>query len=442
MNTERSCPRSLKSRFLADVPRKVFSSRFFTISALLHFILVLVFGGTVLVRTTKAPEDFPQAQISASDDSTEAANRPPSGNSDPAETVLPPVQIDSSHAAINLIRTDNLLHSNEIAPVRPVFPTSGAVLPVARGPFETSPTNLPTTRPGELSPEQKQAIKVFTTWTPPGSRGGSVKDRIFQFTIFLAKYGDPNDPQRGGDWASTHRLKDGKITGGSLPNLVYLMNKMSNGKLQASLASEPIDLASGEIFAKRPPFIFFTGHRDFVLTEREVENLQKYVSLGGCIWGDSSLPGRRSRFDIAFRREMRRVVGDIDKQWETLPSNHAMFTQNLYYPEVKTMPAGLNFYKEPIHALKYQGEVAVIYTANDYADLWQIGLDEHGKLDFSTDERGNYVAMNHAIWNRRDIYFRNVAESPVLNSYKFGANVVAHLLTRWEGRLGRTPTGL
>ena len=94
------------------------------------------------------------------------------------------------------------------------------------------------------------------------------------------------------------------------------------------------------------------------------------------------------------------------------------------------------------HALKYEGEVAVIYTANDYADLWQIGLDEKGKLDFSRDRSGAYVAMNAQIWERRDLYFRNVAENPVLDSYKFGANVVAHLLTRWESRLGRSPAGL
>ena len=62
------------------------------------------------------------------------------------------------------------------------------------------------------------------------------------------------------------------------------------------------------IFNKKPPFIFFTGHRDFHLTDKEVTNLRNYIIVGGCVWGDSSLAGHRSRFDIAFRREMLECV--------------------------------------------------------------------------------------------------------------------------------------
>ena len=34
--------------------------------------------------------------------------------------------------------------------------------------------------------------------------------------------------------------------------------------------------------------------------------------MGGAIWGDNALPGWGSRFDVAFRREMKRVVPDIE----------------------------------------------------------------------------------------------------------------------------------
>ena len=46
----------------------------------------------------------------------------------------------------------------------------------------------------------------------------------------------------------------------------------------------PLDLSSDEIFQKKPPFIWFTGHRDFKLTEKEVANLGEYLRRGGCIW--------------------------------------------------------------------------------------------------------------------------------------------------------------
>ncbi len=35
--------------------------------------------------------------------------------------------------------------------------------------------------------------------------------------------------------------------------------------------------------SKMPPFIFFTGHKDFVLTDDEVHNLQAYLQNGGAI---------------------------------------------------------------------------------------------------------------------------------------------------------------
>jgi hypothetical protein len=430
---------SLKNRLFDELPRKVFSSRFATFSALFHFIIILVFGGTVMTRMPP-PEDFPEADfLPHSDEPHQLAHDRDKENKASAEDHVPKVSADPVDAALEMIRSRDPLASDRFGPTTP------SVSPMmTRMPGFTT-TSLPDSgiKSSGLSMERKNAIMEFTRWTRPGTRPGqSVKDTAYQFTIFLAKYGDPADSQRAGNWASTHQIKDNKIVGGSLPNLAYVMKTMSKGKLEALLAEEPIDLSSDQLFAKRPPFIFFSGHRDFVLTEREVENLREYVRLGGCIWGDSSLPGRRSRFDIAFRREMRRIIPDADKQWEVLPADHPMFTRNLHFSEIRTAPAGMNFYKEPVHALKYHGEVAVIYTANDYADLWQIGLDDKGKLDFSRDERGAYVAMNQQIWDRRDLYFRNVEESPVLDSYKFGANVVTHLLSRWESRLGRAPTGL
>ena len=93
-----------------------------------------------------------------------------------------------------------------------------------------------------------------------------------------------------------------KIETGSLPNLLYLMSAWSKDKIKTNYKNvQAIKLDSDEIFSIKPPFIFLTGTRDFKLSDKEVENLQKYVRMGGCIWGDSSLPGLRSRFDMAFR---------------------------------------------------------------------------------------------------------------------------------------------
>jgi hypothetical protein len=184
-----------------------------------------------------------------------------------------------------------------------------------------------------------------------------------------------------------------------------------------------------------------------------VENLQKYVQVGGCIWGDSSLPGLRSRFDLAFRREMRRVIPDADKDWEVLPNEYPMFTKNLYYPEVKLPPPGVNYYKEPVYALRFGGEVAIIYTPNDYGDMWRLAL--HQKADSAQKGDGGLeidkTLIEHtwtmkytddSIFYRMDVYYRDMELPKLISSYKFGTNVVIHLLTRWEDRLKTVPKGL
>jgi hypothetical protein len=203
----------------------------------------------------------------------------------------------------------------------------------------------------------------------------------------------------------------------------------------------PLDLASDEIFVKRPPFIWFTGHRDFKLTDKEIENLAEYLRNGGCIWGDSSVPGQRSRFDIAFRREMLRLVPP-GEQWGTLPPTHPIYT-NTYYSEVRAVPPGINFYDEPVYALNgYGGSIAIIYTANDYGDMWQFGLDEKGDFDTTRDEKKRMVAINEEMWHRRNLYFRNIEPKALMETYKFGTNVIVHLLTRWEDKVRNAPRPL
>ncbi|MEI9895410.1 MAG: DUF4159 domain-containing protein [Chthoniobacter sp.] len=183
----------------------------------------------------------------------------------------------------------------------------------------------------------------------------------------------------------------------------------------------------------------FTGHRDFKLTDKEVENLGEYLRRGGCIWGDSSLPGQRSRFDIAFRREMLRLVPDPNQPWKELPASHPIFT-HAWYTEIKAVAPGLNYYDEPIYALMgYGGEIAVLYTANDYGDMWQFGIDEKGDIDLSRDEKKRMVAVNEEMWYRRNLYYRNIEPKALFDTYKFGTNIIIHLLTRWEEKLRNVP---
>ena len=350
---------------------KLSNSRDFTISAALHTVLIALFGGTVLYRAVQEPPDF-EGEWGGFVQPNEVAAPPATQQPPPQETTfnvaVVPAAVSSSQVSTITTTAAN--------------PLNFAMDPIITAPITTSPTApaQPAVAPPAvgagmdgMSTAVASQIKAFTGgWGKGQGSGVGTRSREFEFTAYIGQYS-------GGNWNSTVRISAGKqIETGSLPNLLYLMSAWSKDKIKTNYKNvQAIKLDSDEIFSVKPPFIFLTGTRDFKLTDKEVENLQKYVRMGGCIWGDSSLPGLRSRFDIAFKREMKRVIPDVDKNFEPLPANHPIFTEG-YFADIKEVPPGLNFYKEPVFAMKIYGEIAILYTTNDYGDMWQVGLQPTG----------------------------------------------------------------
>ena len=418
---------SAKSPLLQKLADKFSNSRDFTISFVLHVILVAIFGTTVLFQAVQEPPDFEGEGNFVSGEASVAPPPPP--NTPPVPTT--PNIVTPTSSQVNTITT--------VAP----SPVNFTMAPMVITPVNTTTppsTQMSAPKPAAVSSDgltgaQASAIKKFTGgWGKGTGSGTGVRQREFEFTAYIGQYA-------GGNWSSTIQIDNGKIWNGSLPNLLYFMQSRSKNKVKTNYTNvQVIKLDSDQLFVGDkdrggpPPFVFMTGTRDFRLSDKEVENLQKYIRLGGAIWGDSSVPGRNSRFDIAFRREMKRVIPDVDKDWEALPINHPIFTSQAYYPEVKEVPSGLNYYREPVYALKIYGEVAILYTPNDYGDMWQIGLNDQGQIDMRRDVNWRFVAINQVIWENRATYLRNIAPDSLANTYKFGTNVVIHLLTRWEDK--------
>jgi hypothetical protein len=412
---------------------KLSNSRDFTISAALHAVLIALFGGTVLYQAVQEPPDFEGEW---------------GGFVQPNEVAAPPLkqQPPPPETTFNVATAPAALSSSQISAITTTAanPLNFAMDPIITAPITTTPTapSQPAVAPPAsgagmdgMSTAVAAQIKEFTGgWGKGQGSGVGTRSREFEFTAYIGQYS-------GGNWNSTVRISAGKkIETGSLPNLLYLMSLWSKDKIKTNYKNvQAIKLDSDEIFSVKPPFIFLTGSRDFKLTEKEVENLQKYVRMGGCIWGDSSLPGLRSRFDIAFKREMKRVIPDVDKNFEPLPANHPIFTDG-YFADIKEVPPGLNFYKEPVFAMKIYGEIAILYTANDYGDMWQVGLNQQGQIDMRRDAHDHYVAINPDIYDRRDVYLRNIDPGALSACFKFGTNVVIHLLTRWESKVRTAPT--
>ena len=426
-----------KNTLLDRLIDKFNNSRFFTISFVLHALLIVIFGGTVLFEAMQEPPDFEGGEGGFLAGGEETAPPPSAAQAQPQETtftVTTPTVQNTTVAAITTTGQNPLNFSMDaiITPSSVIKPSATAA--VAAAPAAAAGT-------AGLSAEVAGQIAGFTGgWGKGSGSGTGTRQREFEFTAFIAKYA-------GGNWDSVFRVVDG-VPQGALPNLLEFMSKESRDKIKTNYNKvEPVALDSDKLFAAKPPFIFFTGSRDFVLTEKEVANLQKYVRLGGAIWGDSSVPGRGSRFDIAFRREMRRVMPDKDKDFEALAANDRMFRATPYFPEIKQQPAGLNYYEEPVYVMRYVGEIAIIYTANDYGDMWQFGIKQKGPREWEINNdrnaRGERVALDWDLYINSGLYIHNVDPRPpvqsLLDTYKFGTNMVIHLLTRWEDKLRSAP---
>ncbi|MCX7713378.1 MAG: DUF4159 domain-containing protein [Chthoniobacterales bacterium] len=445
-----------KDDFIQKFIEKFSNSKEFAISFILHIFLVFGFGTAVLFEAVKEPPDFEGGEGGFVAPGAQAAAPPPAQQQiTPQEqtfqvTTAVPQQTTSPVQAITTTATNALNFEMPvmIMPTQTMAPTTAAPSVSMAPPAPTSGTGME-----GVTPQVAASIKEFASgWGKGTGLGTGTRQREFEFVAFVGKYA-------GGNWNANVRTRKGSggkeiVTGGSIPNLLWIMNQWSRDKIKTNHRNiEVIDLASDEIFAKKPPFIFLTGTRDFKLTDKEVENLRKYVRMGGCIWGDSAVPGRNSRFDIAFRREMRRVIPDVDKDFTPLPPNHPIFT-NAYFPEIRETPPGINFYREPVYALNIYGEIGILYTANDYADMWQIGLNEKGQVELKATYEDGTEITNMRIWENRHLYIGNITpsggptprqgEEPVAQNivdvYKFGINIIVHLLTRWDRVIARAPS--
>lgn len=273
----------------------------------------------------------------------------------------------------------------------------------------------------------KEVAKFQKDWNVTGEKA---RTRA-KFTIFQAKYLE-------GDW---------NCNPSALNNLMLQIRAWSKDRIDAQVVPEVLDIGTDKLFTLKPPFVYLTGHKNFRLADNEVKNLRDYLVLGGAVWADSALAGRRSRFDIAFRREMKRVLPDRD--FEIVPENHEMF--DTFFDNIG-LPSGMNYYHEPIEMINIGGKLAVLYTLNGYGHFWEARLNRDGNIQWglvNLAPRGkksqwSSVYGPHLYTPRSEsgIIYRNITDETTRNTYKFGINVVVHLLTRYQRDLMLLPKEL
>lgn len=248
-------------------------------------------------------------------------------------------------------------------------------------------------------------------------RGKTLRAIIEQFVV--VQY-------QGGDWDCEFHKEGDKVIYqlGSIPNLINIIKRETDIDVRNEV---PIAVRADSQEIHKSPFVYFTGHKNFTLTDAEVENLRTYIIQGGCIVANSSLPGRRSRFDVAFRREMKRVIPDHDLT--PLPNSHELF--NSFY-KFEGPPEGMNYWKEPLEVIRIDDRIAVIYNLNDYGDLMLARLNETGdaiKTGLHSEYNWHWEGPRNWV-NTRRLYANADDLDTVWDAYKFNINILAYVLTR------------
>jgi hypothetical protein len=191
-----------------------------------------------------------------------------------------------------------------------------------------------------------------------------------------------------------------------------------------------------------PPFIYFTGNDDFVLSEAEVETLYQYILRGGAIWGDSGFAGNRSKFDAAFKREMKRVIPDVDKPFRALKKENDLFVagSDAYFDksnEFDRLPYGMQYYDAPIEVIEVlPGVVSVVLTKNAYGNFLRFETVVINNRFQTGGELGRGTWAN-TMWKFREEFFRGLDNESIIDSYKLGTNILVYMLGRWPAVLNR-----
>jgi len=142
-----------------------------------------------------------------------------------------------------------------------------------------------------------------------------------------------------------------------------------NSTIKVAFKRTAIDPSDPAIFGY--PLVYMTGHREFTFSENQIAVLRRYLMHGGVLLAEACC-GRRE-FDLAFRREIKRVLPDYSM--EILKPDHPIFSINYKISNVNLTPLGRQYFPDLqtpwLEVIKINGREAVIYSPLALSDGWQ-----------------------------------------------------------------------
>lgn len=153
----------------------------------------------------------------------------------------------------------------------------------------------------------------------------------------------------------------------AIPGLLKFVQ--ANSTLSVKFKREQVSIGDADVFLH--PVLYMTGHRDWTLSEQEVARLRAYLNAGGMLVADACCG--RATFDIAFRRELKRVLPD--SSLDMLPAGHPLYStvfpiqQVDYSPLVQHEQPGLN--RPALEGVTRDGQLQVIYSQFALGNGWE-----------------------------------------------------------------------
>jgi len=155
----------------------------------------------------------------------------------------------------------------------------------------------------------------------------------------------------GGDWYNDPSI---------IPNLMTEFEKRTG--IKTNKEEKVLSLSDNDIFSY--PFLFITGHGRINLTEKEIENLRKYLWNGGFVYADDDYG-----MDEYIRREILRTFPS--NELIELPLEHPIY--HIFYDFPDGLPKIHEHYKGPPHGygIFLHKRLSLYYTYNtNISDGW------------------------------------------------------------------------
>ncbi|NLX05849.1 MAG: DUF4159 domain-containing protein [Phycisphaerae bacterium] len=130
-----------------------------------------------------------------------------------------------------------------------------------------------------------------------------------------------------------------------------------------------VDPADASIFGY--PVLYLVGHKNFTFTDDQAANLRRYLNQGGVLLAESCCG--RKEFDLAFRREIARVL--TDQPLEALPPDHGLYDINFRITDVTVTDLARTYYgdlaRPHLEAVELNSRLAVLYSPLALGNGWE-----------------------------------------------------------------------